>query len=232
MQLCVAFNGEFYTCMCCRYDLLELQRPGYHGVTNFAVATGEISCGAGGMHDHALKFFSNLTAFERVEELLAVPAVAQCMPAVKELHSEFAPALEEESEEPLVPPCVVTMHLETLEDSVSKKQPDTEAAVAHLAGMLPGSLPATKQQPVRAPGDYQVVERALHRLHCAAAMKASCMWYGYRCGAGADKAARSGVRVLQREALGHRVAACLLYMGAPRLCALRADRCCLPSPFC
>ena len=126
--------------MRCRYDLLEHQRPGYHGITTFAVASGEASCGAGGMHDYAMKLFADLTAFERVEALRAVPAVAKCMSVVKEVYCEAAaPATESEgsSEEPMVPPCIVTMHLETLEDAVLKSAPDTSEAVTQLAGVFP-----------------------------------------------------------------------------------------------
>lgn len=127
--------------MCCRYDLLDHQRPGFHGITNFAVATGEVTCGAGGMHDHALKFFADLTAFERIEALRAVPAVAPCMTVVKETFSEAASGEDEgPTAEPLVPPCVVSMHLESLEDRVTRRPPDASEAVAQLAGLLFNSV--------------------------------------------------------------------------------------------
>lgn len=120
----------------CRYELLEHQRTGGHGITNFAVNKGEASCGSGGMHDRALKFFADLSAFERIDALRAVPAVQPCMSVILGSFSEGFP--DEEAgplAEPLVPPCIVSMHLETLEERVTRSPPDAATALIQLAGI-------------------------------------------------------------------------------------------------
>jgi hypothetical protein len=38
------------------------------------------------------------------------------------------------ADEPAVPPCVVTMHAESLEDWLAREQPEKDAALAALAG--------------------------------------------------------------------------------------------------
>lgn len=59
---------------------MEHQRTGSQGITNFAVATGESSRGAGGAHDFALKIFSMPAGFERIRAIHALPELAPCMP--------------------------------------------------------------------------------------------------------------------------------------------------------
>lgn len=80
--------------MLCSYDLLEHQRTGSQGITNFAVATGATTRGAGGAHDFALKFFSMPVGFDRIATMHAVPEAAQCMSLVQKIVSpEDAAAL-------------------------------------------------------------------------------------------------------------------------------------------
>ena len=112
------------------------QRPGQHGVTNFAVESGEASQGADGMHDRALKFFTDLEAFERVQKLHNEPAAAYCMVVVKEFfpgdpqnvqlgHAQLRPA----------PPCIVTMRLETFEEKAARGDLNTMQIITYLAGV-------------------------------------------------------------------------------------------------
>ena len=72
-------------CVLCRYDLLEHQRTGSQGITNFAVATGETTRGAGGAYDFALKFFSSRLGFNRITAMHGDPEAAKCMGLVEKI---------------------------------------------------------------------------------------------------------------------------------------------------
>jgi hypothetical protein len=102
------------------------------------VATGATTRVAGAIYDHALKFYTDVAAFKRVCALRDVPAVMPCMSAVTEFVNHTS--VDDDDQGPpvdtMVPPCIVSLRLETLEERVEREPPSFTDAIAILAGVF------------------------------------------------------------------------------------------------